>query len=296
MTPLRSLLLALCLALSGTGLTAAPAGAPVAESSAAERIAVIDWGLAETLLGIGVIPLAVADIDNYRRWVSEPVLPDAVHDLGLRTEPNLELLAQLDPALILITPQFEGLRDKLEQIAPVKSLSIYRPESDPYENAVDVTRELGELTAHQAEAEALIAELNAQQAALRQRLKDQPQSPLLMVSFIDDRHVRVSGGSSLFTAVLQRLGLTNAWAGTDNYWGYAQVGIEQLATQPEAVLIKLLPMPLDAERALGRSVLWQAMPFVRAGRVHAFAPTWQYGGLPSAQRFTRLLEETLLDE
>lgn len=292
MTPLRSFLLALCLALSGTGLMAAPAsGAP-----AAERIAVIDWGLAETLLGIGVTPLAVADLDNYRRWVSEPVMPDAVHDLGLRTEPNLELLAQLNPALILITPQFEGLRAKLEQIAPVKSLSIYRPESDPYDNAVQVTRELAALTGHQAEAEALIMQLDSQQAALRKRLESQPQPPLLLVSFIDDRHVRVSGGSSLFSAVLKRLGLTNAWAGTDNYWGYAQVGIEQLATQPDATLIKLLPMPLDADRALQRSVLWQAMPFVRAGRVHAFAPTWQYGGLLSAQRFARLLEEALLDE
>jgi ABC-type Fe3+-hydroxamate transport system substrate-binding protein len=279
MTALRSLLLVLCLALSGTGLMAASAseapaaGAPGAKSAAAERIAVIDWGLAETLLGIGVTPLAVADLDNYWRWVSEPVMPDSVHDLGLRNEPNLELLAQLDPALILITPQFEGLRDKLEQIAPVKSLSIYRPESA-----------------------ALIAELDAQQAALRQRLGHQPQPPLLLVSFIDDRHVRVSGGSSLFSAVLERLGLTNAWAGTDNYWGYAQVGLEQLASQPDATLIKLLPMPLDAERALQRSVLWQAMPFVRAGRVHAFAPTWQYGGLLSAQRFARLLEEALLDE
>tara|TARA_R110000796_G_scaffold88164_7_gene189869 strand:- start:21276 stop:22151 length:876 start_codon:yes stop_codon:yes gene_type:complete len=291
MTLLRTLLL-FCLTLTAAGLSAAPAD----EAPVAERIAVIDWGLAETLLGIGVTPLAVAELDNYRRWVGEPVMPDAVHDLGLRTEPNLELLAQLDPALILITPQFEGLRAKLEQIAPVKSLSIYRPESDPYDNAVDVTHDLGALTGHQAEAEALIAQLDAQQAALRQRLEDQPQPPLLLVSFIDDRHVRVSGGSSLFTAVLERLGLTNAWSGTDNYWGYAQVGIEQLATRPDATLINLLPMPLDAERALERSVLWQALPFVRAGRVHRFAPTWQYGGLLSAQRFARLLEEALLDD
>lgn len=298
MTLLRTLLLLLCLMPTGSGLMAAPSSKFSSVPSAAERIAVIDWGLAETLLGIGVTPLAVADLDSYQRWVSEPAMPDAVHDLGLRTEPNLELLAQLDPALILITPQFEGLRGKLEQIAPVKSLSIYRPDSNPYDNAVEVTRELAALTNHQAEAEALIARLDAQQAALRQRLDNQPQPqpPLLLVSFIDDRHVRVSGASSLFTAVLERLGLTNSWGGTDNYWGYAQVGIEQLATQPDAVLINLLPMPLDAERALQRSVLWQAMPFVRAGRVYPFAPTWQYGGLPSAQRFTHLLEEALLDE
>lgn len=285
--PLRALLLCCCLALT-PALLAAPAPG--------ERLAVLDWGLAETLLGIGVAPLAVADLDNYQRWVAEPVMPASVHDMGLRTEPNLELLAQLDPALILITPQFEGLRHQLERIAPVRSLSIYRPDSNPYDNALQVTRELGELTAHQAEAEALIAEVEAQQIALREQLRLRPQPPLLLVSFIDDRHVRVSGSSSLFTAVLSRLGLHNAWGGVDNYWGFAQVGIEQLASEPDALLINFLPMPLDAERALQRSVLWQALPFVQAGRVHQFAPTWQYGGLPSAQRFTRLLSEALLDD
>jgi len=33
------------------------------------RIAVIDWGLTETLLGLGVTPIAVAQTEGYRRWV-----------------------------------------------------------------------------------------------------------------------------------------------------------------------------------------------------------------------------------
>ena len=65
MTLLRTLLL-FCLTLTAAGLSAAPAD----EAPVAERIAVIDWGLAETLLGIGVTPLAVAELDNYRRWGS----------------------------------------------------------------------------------------------------------------------------------------------------------------------------------------------------------------------------------
>src|SRR5690606_1148688 len=42
------------------------------------RIAVIDWGLTETLLGLGVTPIAVAQTEGYRRWVMQPELPASV--------------------------------------------------------------------------------------------------------------------------------------------------------------------------------------------------------------------------
>jgi len=257
------------------------------------RIAAIDWGLAETLLGIGFTPIAVGGLENYRRWVGEPVMPDSVQDLGLRTEPNLELLTQLKPDLILITPQFEAARPWLEKIAPVKSLAIYRPDSNPLLTAAEVTRELGRLTGHEAEAERLISELDQHIAAVRAQLSGRTLPPFYLVSFIDDRHVRVFGDSSLFHSVLVRVGLRNAWTGEDNYWGFNQAGIEQLTETPDAALIYFAPMPLNAERTLARSMLWQNMPFVRAQRVYAFPPAWQFGGLMSAEHFLRLLQEAL---
>ncbi|MGB7386471.1 MAG: ABC transporter substrate-binding protein, partial [Pseudomonas neustonica] len=245
------------------------------------------------LLGIGVTPIAVGGLENYRRWVGEPVMPDSVQDLGLRTEPNLELLTQLKPDLILITPQFEAARPWLEKIAPVKSLAIYRPDSNPLITAAEVTRELGRLTAHEAEAERLISELDQHIAAVRAQLSGRELPPFYLVSFIDDRHVRVFGDSSLFHSVLARVGLRNAWTGEDNYWGFNQAGIEQLTETPDAALIYFAPMPLNAERTLARSMLWQNMPFVRAQRVYAFPPAWQFGGLMSAEHFLRLLQEAL---
>ncbi|UAW98437.1 ABC transporter substrate-binding protein [Halopseudomonas nanhaiensis] len=264
-----------------------------AEPLVASRVAVIDWGLAETLLGLGMTPLAVAELDNYRRWVAIPEMPAGVQDLGLRTEPNLELLAQLRPDLILITPQFEAARPKLERIAPVVSLSIYRPNGDPYANAQQVTREIAALTALEPNAEALIASVDAQLDALREALADQTIPPLFVASLMDDRHARVFGRQSLFHAVMQRAGLTNAWSGSDNFWGFAQTGIEQLADPAEAGLILLQPLPLNAERSLASSALWQNLPLVRAERVYRFPPTWQFGGLVSASRFASLLDEAL---
>ncbi len=260
------------------------------------RIVTLDWGLAETLIGIGVTPLAVADLTNYRRWVGEPQMPPQVHNLGLRSEPNLELLTQLKPDLILITPQFEAARPLLERIAPVKSLAIYRPDSDPLQTAEEITRELAELTGHQPQAQQLVDDFERQLARLRGKLAGQSLPPFYLVSFIDERHVRVYGEHNLFSAVLARLGQKNAWQAGDNYWGYAQAGVEQLADNPDAALIYFAPLPLNTEQQLAGSKLWQQMPFVQRGRVYAFPPTWQLGGLLAARRFMGLFEEALSDE
>ncbi|MGL5587407.1 MAG: iron-siderophore ABC transporter substrate-binding protein, partial [Aeromonas veronii] len=61
------------------------------------RIATVDWTIAETLLALGVTPLAVGDAGPSQAWVGEPRLPTEVVDIGLRTQPNRKLLAELRP-------------------------------------------------------------------------------------------------------------------------------------------------------------------------------------------------------
>ncbi|MEG7487427.1 ABC transporter substrate-binding protein, partial [Enterobacter hormaechei] len=61
------------------------------------RIVALEWLPVELMMALGVTPYGVADIPNYTLWVNEPKLPDSVIDIGLRTEPNLELLTQMKP-------------------------------------------------------------------------------------------------------------------------------------------------------------------------------------------------------
>lgn len=66
------------------------------------RIVALEWLPVELLLALGITPYGVADVPNYKLWVSEPPLPDSVIDVGLRTEPNLELLTEMKPSLWLV--------------------------------------------------------------------------------------------------------------------------------------------------------------------------------------------------
>ena len=65
------------------------------------RIVALEWLPVELLLALGIVPYGVADTINYRLWVSEPPLPDSVIDVGLRTEPNLELLTEMKPSFMV---------------------------------------------------------------------------------------------------------------------------------------------------------------------------------------------------
>jgi ABC-type Fe3+-hydroxamate transport system substrate-binding protein len=282
--PLRLLLRRFAGLLCGLWCIATPAAAE-------GGLATLDWTLAETLVALEAPPRAVAQVDAYHAWVKTPALPDSVIDIGLRSQPNLERLASLAPERILISPMFANLTPRLERIASVENLSLYTPERDTWEEMLELTRSLGQLVERKAQAERLIADTEATLARLRERLPAKPQA-LLIVQFMDERHVRVFGDNGLFQAVLERLDIENAWQGSTNAWGFALVPLERLAAT-EARLVVIEPFPVGVEANLADSGLWQNQPSVRNGTSVTLPPVWSFGALPSAQRFAELLVAAL---
>lgn len=264
---------------------------------AGDRVVALDWALAETLLGLGVTPLGVAEPAGYRRWTSDPALPSAVIDVGLRIEPNLELLQTLKPDLILISPGFQSgvNRPFLERIAPTMLIAIYTADGKPYDRARRETMTLAARLGREAEGQALLARTEATIAAARERLAACAATvrPLYLVAFVDARHVRVFGQGGMYQEILDRLGLRNAWVGASTAWGFVTVGIEELAGRTDAQLLYFEPLAKDTGRTLAESPLWANLDFVRQDRVHTLPSVWAFGGLPSAARFATLLADRL---
>ncbi|TIL74521.1 MAG: iron-siderophore ABC transporter substrate-binding protein, partial [Mesorhizobium sp.] len=96
------------------------------------RIVCLDDGLAETLLMLGVRPVAIADREVWETWVVEPPLPPEIADVGTLLEPNLEFLQQLKPDIILSIPYLDGIKPQLERVAPVKTIGLYTEAGEPY--------------------------------------------------------------------------------------------------------------------------------------------------------------------
>ena len=288
----------LCL-LAPLGLQASPASQSAATDTArpsehtqVPRIATVDWTIAETLLALGVTPLAVGDVSAYRAWVGEPLLPAEVVDIGLRAQPNRELLAELKPNRILISPLAAPLAPTLSRIAPVQSIALYDPQTDLWQRLHEATLTIAALVNKTAEANVLLTDLNRDLEQMKQTLPAE-LPPLLVVQFIDERHVRVFGRHSLFEAVMQRLGLRNAWQGETNDWGFSVASLEQFLSIPEARLVVVDPIPVGVSERLQEPGLWQHLPLVQQAPVLHLPAVWSFGGVLAARRFATLLSDAL---
>ncbi|WP_157958608.1 iron-siderophore ABC transporter substrate-binding protein [Salinicola sp. CPA57] len=269
-------------------MSTALADAPADADSKPLRIAAANWTVAETLLALGIQPYAVADIPNYSTWVEKPSMPASTLDMGLRNEPNLELLAQDPPDLLMSSALFSRDNARLERLMPVKMIDNFYTDRSFYEATLSMTREIARLTDRELQAEALIEQTERTLERAARALKD-VETPLYVVQFSDAQHVRVFGHGNMVGTLFSRTGLNNAWTGPTNAWGYASISTDRLAEQPDARIVVIKPYPRGVGEALKDNQIWQHLPAVREGRVSYIDPLWPYGGLISLQRLARSL-------
>nr|WP_290980614.1 ABC transporter substrate-binding protein [Halomonas sp.] len=260
--------------------------------AASANIVTLDWTIAETLIALGNPPVGLAEIPQYKRWVGADQLPANVLDVGLRAQPNRELMAQQAPDHVLLSPLYMRLSDQLSTIAPVTGLATYQPGDPLWQRLTRTTHTLAALNGDDSAAVTLIDAVETYLDYQKDQLKGQP--PLLVVQFIDARHLRVFGENSLFQAVLERLGLAGVWQHPTNQWGFSTVALEELLSYPDATLVVVEPLPTGMNNDFSGNALWQHLPAVQENRVIRLPAVWSFGGFPSAKRFAELLSEALL--
>ena len=269
---------------------------PLPAAAAGPKIVSLDYGLASTLLSLGVVPAAVASLADWDKWVIEPEMPKSVIDLGSSWEVNFEILAALKPDLILTTPYLDPSLQRLQSVGKVLRLETYQPDGgDILPSVTAATRKLAAEIGREAEGERFLAQADVFFDDCRDRLARKPRPPVALVNFMDARHVRVYGAPGLYDAVLTRIGIANVWKGPANYWGFETIGIEGLAriTDPSTQLIALEPVPGDVLPKLAQSPLWQALPFVKPGHFSVMPSALIFGMINEAMRFARLMTEPL---
>ncbi|PMS08975.1 ABC transporter substrate-binding protein [Trinickia caryophylli] len=281
--------------LASPGSDAAPArsygASPIASP---QRIVVLDWPLTEVVLSIGVVPVGVSRPPWYRMLAGDPPLPAAVVDTGLLYQPNFEVIAALEPDLIVVTPWHAPLMGLLQRIAPTCVVPLFAPGRDVYAAVRAGTHELAQRLGRTAAADALVARADASVREASRRLAGfrATRRPVYLLHPVDDRHLSVFGRNSLFGGVLAQLGIENAWQGTADAQGAASADLASLARNADAEAVVIgLPPGLAAQ--LAQSPLWRALPFVRHGRVRQIAPLPALGGLVTSMRFASGLAQAL---
>lgn len=270
---------------------AAPSFGGQSSAEAAPRLAAIDWGAAEALIALGVAPVAISDSEYFASRMPFD-LPAGIADIGPFWEINLEYLSRLAPDLILAPASSLVMTPRIAEIAPVQII--------PEELGVDRLDLAASLVTEMAKAAGLVPEaapgliddtLTAI-AAHRADLAGKGQV-LIAVPDVSGRLFTVYGRASLPDAVLDRLGLGNAWHGPVGPNGTFRTGIEPLLALKDTtiLLIEIASMRPRAERALNQSALWQALPAIRDGRFGWIEDFYPAGGLLSARHLADVIAD-----
>ena len=258
------------------------------------RVMSIDWSQTETMIALGVTPVASAQQSDYHDWVRSPKIPDETVDVGLRTQPNLERLSELNLDTIFMSPRFASLETQLSRIAPVKILGLYKVGEVNWEAVTDFTRRMAKEVNADKQAEQLIADSEDELNGLKATLPDN-LPPVLVVQSMDTKHVRVFGENSIYKVALNQLGIQNAWDKATNAWGFALTGVDKLQGI-DAQFVVIEPLPVGVKEHLAQDQYWQYLIEQTGRPVITIKPTWSFGGLPSAMRFANLVTSALAEE
>lgn len=293
----RLLVTLMCLAAPAAAeVTVADDRRPQTFDAPPERVVALSWAMAEMLLGLEVTPVGVAETDGYATWVAAPPLPDGVADMGLRSEPNLEAIADAAPDLILASDQQQAGLDALGQIAPVMWFESFDAAQDNPAKARETFLTLGRLLDREAAARETLKEIDARTAAAGARVHAHfggEVPPVVPVRLLTPAAVRVHGANSMATAALEGMGLTHADAGAPTDWGFTQRRVEDLSEYEDAIVLHIDPFPAGEE--LYDTPLWRFMPFVQADRFAVAEPVWTFGGALSVARLAEAFADALTE-
>jgi len=253
----------------------------------------LEWNVAEHAVSLGVMPVGVADVAGYGKWVKAEPLDGSVEDVGVRGEPSIDSIAALRPDLVLATDELPDTAvAQMERFAPV----VFVAGGDAEDNLGQMRRNLelvATATGKQAEAAALLTAFDAKLAAGKAALAARAGQRFAFADgYVEGGQVSIRpyAEGSLLSAVTERLGMANAWTEPgDPVYGPGQTDVEGLTRLGDATFLYIANDgdggdPFTA--VLGDNAVWRSLPFVQRSEVHRLPDgIWMFGGPTSMTQY-----------
>ncbi|MCC6612273.1 MAG: iron-siderophore ABC transporter substrate-binding protein [Anaerolineae bacterium] len=265
-----------------------------------QRIVTLEWTYTEDLLALGIQPVGMADIDGYSEWVKIPVALDAsVADVGTRNEPNLEVIAGLNPDMIIgVAFRLTENYDELSAIAPTLVFNPYPDDLSvsQYDEMMSTFTTIGAAVNRADEGSQVLAHMEATYDAAEAALEAVGRSGepfILSQGWTTDNlsTFRLFTDNAMGVHILEQIGLENAWDAAPQLYGFTEIGIEGFADLRDEAF-NFFYVAQESDNALfAESPLWSSLTFVQQERAYWMGgDVWLFGGPLSAE----LLVDTVL--
>ncbi|WP_370162773.1 ABC transporter substrate-binding protein [Limimaricola soesokkakensis] len=238
---------------------------------APERVVVLEFSFVDALAAVDLPPVGIAD-DNKRERI-QPVLRDIIGDewtsVGTRKTPSLEVIASLQPDLIIADKtRHEAIYETLGQIAPTV---VYDSLTGDYGDVLDEAVRIGEAVGRAEEMAQFQKNHEERMAAIRDEVATEIDGREAQFGVINANGLWLHSPQSYVGSLLDYFGFAPVMdaTGDDNYGElYQQVTLEQVSELDPGVLIlgKSEGEPsLDQDWA--DEALWQEIDAVQSGNV-----------------------------
>jgi iron complex transport system substrate-binding protein len=240
-------------------------GNPENAAGGARRIVSLVPSLTEILFAIGAGP-SVIGVDTFSTY---PPAIEKLPRVGALVDPDVERILSLRPDLVVTY----GSQTVLESQLARASIRTYSYRHGGVDRVLDSVKDLGRATGRTKEADAVVARITADLAALRARVKGRPRPRTLLV--IDRqpgtlREVYASGGIGFLQDMLTAAGGDNVFS--DSKTESVQPSTETLLARAPQVILEVRADGLIAPAAVqGERNVWAALaaiPAVRQGRIY----------------------------
>jgi iron complex transport system substrate-binding protein len=261
----------------------------------AKRVVALEWGEAEMLVSLGVMPVGVADIKGYGTWVTAAKLDPSVKDVGTRSEPSVDSVVALQPDLVVMEAERGStLVTQLEKYVPV----LVTKGSDAADNLGRMRKDLTMIATavgKTGEAEKLLADFDAAVADGKKKIANAGASGQQFAIADGWKEgstvsIRMFGQGALVSQLGIQLGLKNAWNGkVDEVWGLGQTDVEGL-TVLKGQDVRFFYNASDGTDVfadgLAGNAIWKSLPFVQQNKLHKMPNgIWTFGGPLSGQQY-----------
>ncbi|GIH03366.1 ABC transporter substrate-binding protein [Rhizocola hellebori] len=290
--------------MSACGTTESPSETPAASSgpvtvtdsrgkavtlpAAGRKVVALEWGEAEMLVTLGVMPVGVADTKGYGTWVTAAKLDASVKDVGTRGEPSVDSIVALQPDLVVMEAERDSpLIGQLEKFVPVivtkgsdasRNLERMREDFNMIATAVGKTQEARRALADFDQA---IADAKAKIAAAGHAGKGFAVADGWKEG--STISIRMFGQGALVSQTAIALGLKNAWNGdVDAAWGLGTTDVEGLSPLKDSD-IRFFYNASDGDdvfaNGLAGNQIWDSLAFVKNKQLYKMPNgIWTFGG------------------
>lgn len=238
---------------------------------APQRIVVLEFSFIDALAALDVAPVGIAD-DGQRVRV-QPVWAERIGDewisVGSRKTPNLEVIASLQPDLIIADKtRHAAVYDTLSQIAPTV---VYDSLTGDYEDMLDVADRIGEAIGKADEMDAFQEAHAARMDEARSVVSAGIDGGEAQFGVVNANGLWLHSPQSYVGSLLASFGFAPAMAasGTDSYGElYQKTTLEQASQlDPDLLILGKPGEGPTVDEEWGEDALWQNISAVEQGRV-----------------------------